>query len=58
MTTTEILSQAADLDAKADTLYLSLLAPSMREDALRAEAARLREQASAITEYGRLASQV
>lgn len=52
MTTTQNLTSAADynakadeLDAKADLLYLSLLAPSMKEQALRTEAQRLREMA-------------
>lgn len=45
-TYTQSLHQQADeLDARADTLYMSLLAPSMKEDALRAEAKRLREMA-------------
>jgi hypothetical protein len=42
----DLYSQADELDRKADTLYLSLLAPSMKEDALRAEAKRLREMAA------------
>lgn len=52
MTTTQqtysqdLYSQADDLERKADALYLSLLAPSMKEEALRAEAKRLREMAA------------
>jgi hypothetical protein len=53
--------KARELDAKADTLHIALLAPSMREDSLRAESKRLRdeaaEQEAAAAEYGRLASQ-
>lgn len=44
--TQSLHTQADELDAKADTLYLSLLAPSMKEDSLRAEAKRLREMAA------------
>ena len=39
------IAKADELEAKADALYMSLLAPSMREDALRDEAKRLREMA-------------
>jgi uncharacterized coiled-coil DUF342 family protein len=41
-----LYSQADELEAKADMLHMSLLAPSMKEDALRAEAKRLREMAA------------
>jgi hypothetical protein len=47
MTTAEQhITKAAELERKADLLYASLLAPSMREDVLRAEAKRLREMAA------------
>lgn len=44
-THTQQTAKADELERKADTLYLSLLAPSMKEDALRAEAKSLREEA-------------
>jgi hypothetical protein len=44
--TQSLYAQADELDAKADALYMSLLAPSMKEDALRDEAKRLREMAA------------
>jgi hypothetical protein len=36
-------AKADELERKADALYMSLLAPSMKEQALRDEAKRLRE---------------
>jgi hypothetical protein len=46
---------AAELTAAADMLDLALLAPSMKSEALRAEAARVAKQEEAAREYGRLA---
>lgn len=40
------------------TEQTTLTAQAMKEDALRDEAKRLREQQNAATEYGRLASRV
>jgi hypothetical protein len=45
MTAAEMIQQAEQLEADADTLYMSLLAPSMTERTIREEAAALREQA-------------
>jgi hypothetical protein len=42
----DLYSQADALDAKADALYMSLLAPSMKEQGYRDEAKRLREMAA------------
>jgi hypothetical protein len=46
ITQAALTAKADELEAKADLLYMSLLAPSMKEDALRAEAKRLREMAA------------
>lgn len=40
-----LLTRAADLERRADMLRSALMAPSMKEDALREEAAQLRAQA-------------
>lgn len=45
MTKNEMLNKADELDGKADTLRMALLAPSMKEDALRAKADELRRAA-------------
>lgn len=44
MTTTaqKLLAEATELEARADLLHAALLAPSMKEDALRDKAAELR----------------
>ena len=60
--TQSLYAQADELDAKADALYMSLLAPSMKEQSLRAEAKRLRDLAKAEetareTEAARLAAE-
>lgn len=47
MTNAQKIQKAQELEAKADALYMSLLAPSMREDAMRDEAKRLRAEVSA-----------
>lgn len=45
MTATQMIQKAEQLERDADTLYLSLLAPSMTEKAMRDEAKELREAA-------------
>jgi hypothetical protein len=40
------IAKAEELERQADALYMSLLAPSMREDTLRDEAQRLRGRVS------------
>lgn len=46
MTSQQMIQKAEQLERDADTLYLSLLAPSMTEKAMRDEAKTLREQAA------------
>lgn len=59
MTTAQMIQQAAKFEAQADTLHMSLLAPSMKEDSLRSAAEQIRTEAAkqeaAAIEYGRLA---
>lgn len=45
MNISQMRTKAIELDASADMLDSALLAPSMKSDNLRAEAAKLREQA-------------
>jgi len=45
MTSQQMIEKAEQLERDADLLYLSLLAPSMTEKAIRQEAKELREAA-------------
>jgi hypothetical protein len=45
MTASEMIEKAARLERDADLLYMSLLAPSMAEKAMREDARALREAA-------------
>ena len=48
MTKQEMIAKAKQLEQNADNLYMSLLAPSMAEQAMREDAASLRNQAEAV----------
>jgi hypothetical protein len=45
MTRTEMIQKAEQLERSADNLYMSLLAPSMAERAMREDAEELRRRA-------------